>query len=201
MSNRIYLWTASGLWFGALLFGLFAAAGWEARPGRSGPALPAWPQDSSIPRVDGDSTLLVFAHPRCPCTRATLGELARVLARAPDRLEALVVFAIPKGATKEWETTELRKQAEEIPRVAVRIDRDGVEARRFGVRTSGDTLLFDPEGRLRFHGGITGSRGHEGDNSGRDAVLAALRGSASAPTTSPVFGCPLEDEVDEGTPP
>ena len=202
MSNRLVLATALSLWGGALLYGLIEAARWEGRPGIRGLAPCMWPEGSSIPRVDGDSTLIVFSHPLCPCTRATLGELARIVARAPANLQTLVVFAPPKGAPQDWEASDLRRLAEEIPRVRVLTDRGCVEARRFGARTSGDTLLFDAGGRLRFHGGITGSRGHEGDNLGRAAVLAILRGDSPAPSSSPVFGCPLEDGdgVDDGPP-
>src|SRR5687767_2054935 len=39
-----------------------------------------WPHGSRIARVDGRATLLlVFAHPRCPCTKATISELAKVM--------------------------------------------------------------------------------------------------------------------------
>jgi hypothetical protein len=54
---------------------------------------------------------------------------------------------------------------------------------------------------LRFRGGITGSRGHEGANTGRDALLACLRGSSEEFHTTPVFGCSLfEDGLAEEPP-
>ncbi len=53
-------------------------------------------------------------------------------------------------------------------------DDDGAEAKRFGAETSGQTLLYDERGTLAFSGGITGSRGHAGDNAGRASLLALI---------------------------
>jgi hypothetical protein len=73
-------------------------------------------------------------------------------------------------------------------------DEGGVEARGFAARASGDVLLYSPAGKLLFQGGITGSRGHEGDNYGlsRLADLLAVPAAESAiPVTSRIFGCEL----------
>ena len=48
---------------------------------------------------------------------------------------------------------------------------------RFGSATSGQTLLYDGDGALRFSGGITGSRSHAGDNAGRRSLVALLNGA------------------------
>lgn len=70
-------------------------------------------------------------------------------------------------------------------------DGDGVEAKRFGAFTSGQALLYDAQGQLRFSGGITDSRGHEGDNAGREAIEAILAGKTATTTLTDVFGCGL----------
>jgi hypothetical protein len=71
-------------------------------------------------------------------------------------------------------------------------DPDGREARVFGAQTSGVVFLYDTHGELLFEGGITGSRGHAGENFGADRLAAALRsGRPGAGTPSPVFGCSL----------
>jgi hypothetical protein len=122
-------------------------------------------------------TLLVFAHPHCPCTRATLAELSRLLAACqglPAAPRVLVVFVRPAGAAPGWERTETWEAASRLPGVTVLADADAKIARRFDAKTSGQVFLYDGAGRLRFCGGITGGRGHEGDNAGRDAVTAAL---------------------------
>jgi hypothetical protein len=57
---------------------------------------------------------------------------------------------------------------------------------------SGQVLAYDGQGRLAFNGGITASRGHEGDSAGRSAVEAMLAGRRHAATAF-VFGCLLFD--------
>jgi hypothetical protein len=75
--------------------------------------------------------------------------------------------------------------------VSVVRDDDGVEARAFGAATSGQTLLYDRNGRQQFSGGITGSRAHQGDNAGRQSLLALLNGGHNVRTGTNVYGCPL----------
>ena len=75
----------------------------------------------------------------------------------------------------------------------VAADFDSAEAKRFSATTSGHAMLFDRGGRLRFSGGITDARGHEGDNDGRDAVVSIINGGDRMPAATPVFGCSLYD--------
>jgi hypothetical protein len=70
-------------------------------------------------------------------------------------------------------------------------DPDGVEAKRFGLTTSGEVSIFSPSGELRYSGGLTGARGHEGDNRARRPLLSQ---SADSPKQAPVFGCGLHNE-------
>jgi hypothetical protein len=134
---------------------------------------------------------LIFAHPRCPCTRATIGELAVIMARCRDRVDARVLFYKPKGSAPDWEQTDTWRDAGRIPGVRVGVDPDGAEAARFSARTSGHALLYGPEGALLFSGGITASRGHAGDNPGRDSVVALVAGGDPQARETSVFGCPL----------
>src|SRR5258706_10655965 len=118
----------------------------------------------------------MLAPPRCDRTRASLTELAELMARMPHRAAAFVVFIKPLGVTEDWEQTDLWRQAARIPGVTVVRDDGGAEAARFGSQTSGQTLLYDAGGRLVFDGGTTGSRGHVGENAGVDAMMARLGG-------------------------
>jgi len=70
-------------------------------------------------------------------------------------------------------------------------DDDGLEATRFGVITSGQTVLYDPSGALLFSGGITGARGHAGDNAGRASLVSLLNQGKTDLSSTSVFGCPL----------
>lgn len=91
----------------------------------------------------------------------------------------------------EWVKTDLWHAAAAIPGVQVNVDHEGEEARLFQAVTSGQTLLYDSEGGLVFQGGITLSRGHAGDNPGRDAIESLLKQKIPSATSPPVFGCAL----------
>jgi hypothetical protein len=151
----------------------------------------SWPRAVAVNRTDDRSSLLLFAHPECPCSRASIGELERIMVSGKDRLDATVLFAIPTGDPMGWSGGSLMRAAGAIPGVRVVQDTDGVTARRFGARTSGQTLFYDAQGRLAFNGGITASRGHSGDNNGRDAIVALLREHTPSRRSTPVFGCAL----------
>jgi hypothetical protein len=142
-------------------------------------------------------TLLVFIHPQCPCSRASLGELARIIAAARDRVQTTVFFYVPPDSKEDWAHTDLWTSAASIPDVRVTADPDANIARQFGARTSGQTLLYDLHGNLAFSGGITAARGHSGDNDGRDSIVALLLGKTPRRSTTPVFGCGLFGDTAE----
>jgi hypothetical protein len=167
----------------------------ESRPGVSlGPA-PIWPRVSRISKTHRP-TLVLFAHPKCPCTRATLSELDRILARAGGRIDGHVIFVKPHGVAQGWEHSEMWAAAEAIPGVTVELDENGSEAKRFGARTSGHVLLYGADERLVFSGGITGSRGHAGDNAGADSINSYSASGKSTQMLTPVFGCSLLNDAD-----
>lgn len=75
------------------------------------------------------------------------------------------------------------------------LDKTASEAKAFGAVSSGETYLFDRDGKLCFQGGITAARGHEGDNSGRESIEKILSGRQSARLNYPVYGCLLESKA------
>jgi hypothetical protein len=81
--------------------------------------------------------------------------------------------------------------AKALPHARVHWDDGGKEAMRFGAATSGYVVLFNTGGSLLFRGGVTASRGHEGDNAGFDSLLVSLRSGVPARASSRVFGCGL----------
>jgi hypothetical protein len=182
-------------WIAGVAVGMRVLFQYENKPGGIGAASQAWPA-TQIERSSDRPTLVMLAHPRCPCTSASVGELAQIMARLQGRVAAYVLFVKPKGAGRDWDNTDLRRSAEAIPGVKVILDPDGVEARRFGAETSGHTELFGTDGRLLFSGGITASRGHAGDNAGENAIIALVNNQKPARTQTLVFGCSLADRIE-----
>jgi len=195
--HRTILIVTSALWLFMICTGIGLLWSYQSTPGVAAAALEQWPADSGLRHANGRATLVMLAHPHCPCTRASLGELARLMAQAQGRATAYVLFVKPSGFPDGWEKTDLLDAAAAIPGVTVVRDDEGVEAGRFRAATSGQTMLYDAGGKLLFSGGITGARGHEGDNPGRAAIVSLLTTDEAAQEETPVFGCPLFAEGDE----
>jgi hypothetical protein len=179
---------ALAVWTAGAAALLLAIEQYKARPGAAG----ATPLHAAAPPAAANRPWLrMFVHPRCPCTRASIAELRNLLAAAHADVYAEVVLVLPPGAADAWRDSPIAAAAAAIPGVVVRCDERGAEAEEFGVQTSGHVLLYGPDGRLKFTGGITRSRGHEGDSTGGRAVVALLRHERAAETQHAVFGCPL----------
>jgi hypothetical protein len=184
---------ATLLWAFGVGAGIERVWRYESTPGvaKSGPQL--WPGSKLIQTRPGRPTLVMFVHPHCPCSRASLAELREIMLRSPEGLTASILFLRPHGAMDTWESTSTWRSAQGIPGLSVHVDRDGSEAARFGASTSGHTVLYGVDGHLLFSGGITAARGHVGDNSGRQAVLALLDVEHSVTRDHAVYGCSLHD--------
>lgn len=186
-------WLLVGLvWAGAVASGFTILLRYSSTPALEQGAHPSrWPAAARLARDPGRATLVMFAHPHCPCTRASLAELARLMARFDRRLQAYVLVVRPHGTDDAWAATGLGERAAGIAGVTALADREGVEAARFGATTSGMTLLYDPDGRLRFSGGLTSGRGHEGPSFGQRRIAAVLTNRTADLPHAPVFGCSL----------
>lgn len=186
-----WLGALAALWLCGAVGGLYVVWAYDNAPGESANPPGRWPVGSTLTLAVETPTLVLLAHPQCSCTRASLGELAEVLARARTRPKTYVVFLKPSEFGAGWEQTDLWRTAASLPGVTVVRDVDGLEARRFSAATSGQALLYDTHGALLFTGGITGARAHQGDNRGRATLVDLLNGRDTDRTPTSVFGCPL----------
>lgn len=180
-------------WLGAVVFGQRAMLNYDYAAAAPGTPPLLWPKDSSLPRTQGLATIVVVAHPHCPCTRATIEELARLMAHLQNHATAAVVFVRPRGVSEDWTKTDLWASAARIPGVTAITDTDGVEATRFGAQASGQTMLYSAAGDLQFTGGITASRGHAGDSVGQSAIASLVATGHSSVDHTSVFGCSLRN--------
>lgn len=181
------------LWAGLICFGSRKLLNYESTPGTAAAAPAQWPAASRMVRPHDKFTLVMLTHPNCPCTRASVAELEILMARLPGQLAGFMVFRKPEASAAEVKASDLWKTARRIPNVSPVYDEDGAETERFGGQVSGQTMLYDPNGRLVFSGGITSARGHQGDNAGVDAVILCVREGANVRAHVPVFGCSLHD--------
>jgi hypothetical protein len=195
--KAVVLAVVAVVWLGSLVLGLTLLSRYKHSPGTAAHPPALWPSASRIRPTTDRATLVMLAHPHCPCTRAAIGELALLMAKSQGRVNATVLFTKPSGKPNKWESTDLWRSASEIPGVNVVGDDRGVEAAHFRASTSSQVVLYDVAGRLIFHGGITGSRGHSGDNIGRSAIASLLTEGTAERDQSAVYGCPLNERAAE----
>ena len=193
--RRSWLAVASVIWLLTVGAGLAALWSYALTPGPAPTVQATWPAGSGLARDASRPTLVLLAHPHCACSRATIGELAVALMHARRDVTIHVLFYRPSGAEAGWERTDLWESAAAIPGVHVTIDDDGELARVFGATTSGQVLLYGVDDTRLFSGGITGARGHSGDNPGRSAVESLLLGLPSPTRSTPVFGCAIREST------
>lgn len=184
------------LWLTLVACGLIGMNSYSMTPGRS-----EFSAQHKSPTVSpGHLQLLVFIHPKCPCTAATIHELSGVVSSVKTRIAITAYLYTPPTAPSDWLNTANERALKKMEGVRIVSDINATEAQRFHVNTSGHLMLFDSHGNLRFSGGITAGRGHEGDNPAlsafRDAVQHASDDHSHKPlspsfSTAPVFGCSL----------
>src|SRR6187399_1555869 len=98
-----------GLGFAGLGFDLLAR--YTNTPGMTVVAPAIWPVESGLTKPAGSPVLVMFAHPRCPCSRASVAELAELMADCAGRVTALVVFYQPKDSAEDWALTDTWQSA------------------------------------------------------------------------------------------
>jgi hypothetical protein len=195
MTPRRWPLAVAAVWFVLVMVGLTLLWRYANTPNPSMGSELTWPGSKLIGLNRQEATLVMFVHPHCPCSQASLSELERLLAQCPGGMEPWIVFYKPSSAPSAWEESDLWHRAKSIPGLHVVTDVDGQEAKRFHAATSGQTFVYDPEGDLLFSGGITLARGHEGDNVGRDSIVSLLNNGSCTTRETPVFGCPILQEA------
>lgn len=178
------------------LVGALVVAEYSNRPGPVGDALSNLDITASIAGVKifqatDEQTLILFYHPHCPCTRATVRSLRRLSCTFAAPVRILAVAYCPIGESETWIESSYTKTLSTLPNTSVLVDVGGKECKRFGARTSGHFLLYDSQGQLKFNGGITAHRGHEGDCAASIELVNKINSHSGEASHWPVFGCPI----------
>jgi hypothetical protein len=181
---------AGVLWAGTVCAMYRALRRFESTPGKAAIAHDPWPEESKVFRPAGAWTLVTLIHPHCSCSAATVEELRAILEKAPPSVRSYVLVYKPSEFPAGWENTEVVLAARHLPRTKVVLDPDAREAKLFGGFTSGQTFLYDGDGRLRFSGGVTALRGHAGVNRAVAEVVRIAQSHVGT-STHPVFGCAI----------
>jgi hypothetical protein len=186
-----WMWALLTVWVLGIVVGVWIIGRQSLIAGTPARAPSHWLKETNLLRAKGRDTLVMVVHPQCPCSRASMSELAALAADCPNQLSINVLFAEPPGLAGNTQQTTLWQSASQIPGATLIADQNGALSHKLGATTSGQVFLYDASGTLRFSGGITDSRGHAGNNTGRLAIEAVVRNQIPSTATTPVFGCAL----------
>src|SRR4051812_15090084 len=81
---------ALGLWVAGLAIGFRAIVVYELKAGPAANAPTRWTADGMLPFDGTHSNLVMFAQPKCPCTRASIAQLAVIMTQSRGKLHATV---------------------------------------------------------------------------------------------------------------
>ena len=183
----------AALWTAGLLVAVALFTMWAAREEQKAAAKSRnWPEGAPMTLDPARLTLLLFVHPQCRGTEATLQTLGHVMERCAGHANVTIMLYEDPALLAHWKGSPVKGEAESIPGATVRDDHLGETASFFDVTTSGSALLFAPDGTLLYRGGITPGLGQVGDGQVLETWLLEGRGVSR----EPVFGCSLKD-IDE----
>lgn len=177
-------------WLGLVFLGLSRLNDFSQTPGKSSEVPFKFPSHSTLASRSKKPLLLVFIHPKCVCSRATVSELEKLIPHLSN-IEVKVIFNQFSGRDIAWTKNDLWVRAEKIKGIEMILDERSRETQMFKVETSGHTFLFDEKGELVFSGGITPARGHEGESNGQMMIKKWIKTRANMSTFEKVFGCEL----------
>ena len=166
--------------------------------------------DFSLRGIDGNTwslaecrgergTLVMFAHPKCPCTQASLSELAQILTWCQGRVVGHLRFVTPCDAGDYPEDS-----FDNMQRVAARlgypfpylIDDTQSVARSYGAICTPDFFGYDADLRLQYRGRLDESGRHPAPPEARRELYEAMVGIAhtgQGPRTQvPSMGCSIK---------
>jgi len=141
---------------------------------------------------DAKYTVLVFFSAHCPCQRA---HDARLRAMADAYAARGVVFAAVDSevrATPERDAGEAAKRGYAYP---ILVDRGATLASSLGASYATYSVVFDHDGRIRYHGGLDTDRRTLHDDATfflRDALDDLLAGRSPRVPSGKTLGCALE---------
>ncbi len=189
--NRIAYQMLIAIWFVAVASGFWLLTSYNFASNTVSSAPTEWPTGTNLKLDTNSPTLLVFIHPQCPCSSATLTELEQLVSEVDQQVKCTILMGCPSAKVDRWMRSSNVRTSLTMKGIQTVIDLDGAVATRFNITTSGHCLLYSVTGNLMFQGGITTERGHEGESCGQISIKNLIAGTPSRIAHFPVFGCEL----------
>lgn len=182
------------IWLALVTVGITVILTYANTPGEAAPKAD-WPKNTIL-RLDAiKPTLVMFLHTQCPCSKAAVEEIQSIMNKDNSKEKIIVLYYKPKDKPDSWVTSASLWTKLSNSRVKQVIDTDGVEAKKFNSKTSGQSFLYTNMGQIVFSGGITASRGHSGNSPGQEDIINFVNhpDQYSQYKNSKVFGCSLHN--------
>ena len=116
------------LWLSASIAGMTTLWNHEARPGIPAAAPTSWPRDSALSKQPSKAAMLVWIHPHCPCSWATIRELERLLVHVSDDTDCQIILTRPAECGSDFVESDLTRAIRKIRGVSVVVDDDQRES-------------------------------------------------------------------------
>ena len=171
------------IWLVLCVTGFVALAAYSTDAGEQAPA----PNKIEVAKPK----LMMFIHPKCTCTRASVVELHKLVDGVDTDVDIIAYFVEYNSLENTLEESEHWKKLARHDEIIRKRDPEGTKASKYGALTSGHCVLYDANGKLIYQGGITPSRGHEGKSPGQAKILNHLNRTGNTEySREAVFGCP-----------
>lgn len=188
--NPKFMWLICALWCALIAGGFVSLMVYSGEAGEM-LAVDGFPSDAGTPNTVDAWHLVMGIHPKCSCSHATAEELNRLVANLDKRMVCEVFVFHPEN-DPDFANTSLARSLESIPGLILRSDPNGLLSDIHGIQTSGGCVLYSPDGKRMFVGGITPARGHAGDNLGSSAINAFVLGNRCPWDRTRAFGCSIQ---------
>src|SRR5438132_535294 len=99
------------IWAFCIGWGWMLLSQYENTPGQAQEPPSRWPSTTKIPTTLGLPTMVIFLHPYCPCSRATLAQLSLIMAHVQNKVKTQVVFVKLPDFSQDWVKTTLYNSA------------------------------------------------------------------------------------------
>lgn len=188
--RRIFVWSAIGAWLAIIAAGSYILMKYEYTPSGRNSSIMRLPVDTKL-KLSEPLSLVMFLHPDCPCSAASLRNLIQLQKMTQDRYALHLFFYKPSEFPDSWVKTSLWETAHTLKSARIYVDIAAVEARRFNAVTSGETFMLANDGTLLFTGGLTRGRGVDGKNPGLAYLSQPVNRLQKTIVKQPIFGCSL----------
>jgi hypothetical protein len=188
-------WIPFAGWLAVLATAMTLLGRYHGQAGDPGAVPAAWPAGETR-LAPGGLDVVLFIHPRCPCTVQSIDALAEVVQHlrstdVPVGVQVLVRTPAA-GDDSAWTDGPAAQRLDALGPHVRRLDPGGTLAARWGAVTSGHVSIFAADGQRLLDGGLTPARAHAESPSVLRSIARHL--AEGRPVAArPVFGCPIPD--------